>query len=200
MHDYGLIKSNFSELKAELQYAKNALSKENQHLEKLKIEEQDALTARLIIQQVAEETQQHLKESISSLVTLAINTVFPDDDVQFDVDIVQKRGKIDASFFIVKNGKRIDDLLDSDGGGLADIISIALRVAFLRISGNKFKCLILDEPTKFLHNPEAQSRVNEMIMMIAEDLNIQFIIVSDQDELIGHKRFVVKHGNVMEEK
>lgn len=199
MHDYGLIKSNFGELKAELQYAKNALFKENQHLEKLKIEEQDALTARLIIQQVAEETQQHLKESISSLVTLAINTVFPDDDVQFDVDIVQKRGKIDASFFIVKKGwKRLDDLLDSDGGGLADVISIALRVAFLRISGNKFKCLILDEPTKFLHNPEAQSRVNEMIMMISEDLNIQFIIVSDQDELVGHKRFVVKNGNVEE--
>jgi len=198
MHDYPLIRDRFKELKSERDYAISALKRENVVLQSLKQEEEDSLTARIIIQQCADETQQQLKATISSLVTLCTNVVFPDDDIVFDVEISQKRGRTEACFFIVKDGKRIDDLLDADGGGLADIISIALRIAFIKLSKNKFRCLLLDEPTKFLHDENAQARTNEMLMRVSEDLKIQFVIISDQPELIGHKKFVVNRGVVKE--
>jgi len=199
MHDYHLIKERFKELKSENDYVKSVLKKEIVNLQNLKTEEEDSLTARIIIQQVADETQQQLKSIISSLVTLCVNVVFPDDEIVFEVEINQKRGRTEACFFISdRNGKRIDDILDSDGGGLGDIISIALRIAFIRLSKNKFKCLLLDEPTKFLHNVDAQERVNQMLMTVSEDLGIQFIIISDQNELIGNKKFIVNKGVVSE--
>jgi len=71
--------------------------------------------------------------------------------------------------------------LESNGGGLADIISSALRSTFLVLSELR-PVLILDEPFKFL-SEDLQSYCCVMLKTISEQLGIQVIMVSHLNEM-----------------
>lgn len=196
-NDYKDIKEKFTKLKAEQEYVKSSLEKTLLELEDQKQILDDSLAARVIIQEVAEQTQKNLEEHIANLVTLCMNSVFPEES-EFGVEFVQKRGKTEAIFYVLKNGNRIYDLLDSDGGGLGDIISFALRIAFWKLDKKARPVFILDEPFKYLHSVDYQDKTSDMIRMLSKDLGIQMIIVSDQDDIIGDKLFKVVNGRVSE--
>jgi DNA repair exonuclease SbcCD ATPase subunit len=45
--------------------------------------------------------------------------------------------------------------------------------------------MIWDEPTKFLHNPTYQEKASEMIKKLSEELRLQIIMVTDQQNLLN---------------
>jgi len=153
----------------------------------------DALEARAIIQSVAKNTQKLLEERFSYLVTMAIQSIFQDDR-EFKIEFVEKRNKTELECFILKDGNRVG--VYDGGGGQINVISLACRIAFWNLSKESRPLFFLDEPLAFLHSPSYQERASEMLKMLSTKLGLQFVIVSDQDDLECDKKFEVENGNV----
>lgn len=151
------------------------------------------LKARSIVQIVAEQTQKKLEYHISNLVSMALASVFPEPYI-FQLRFVQKRNKTEAELIFSKNGNETNDILNSGGGGVADIASIALRISLWGIKKTR-PTLILDESLKFLHSPEYQEKASQMLKEVSEKLGLQIIIVSDQQNILEYADKVIKIVN-----
>jgi len=134
-----------------------------------------------LVQKVAKETQEQLKFQIEDIVKTCIDTCFP-DEYDFKVEFEIKRGKTECALKFYKNGHEIDDLLESGGGGVVDVVSLALRIASWSM-GNTANVLVLDEPGKFVSR-DLQGRFAEVISEISHKLNVQIIMNSHIPELI----------------
>lgn len=155
---------------------------------------ENALKARVIVQTVAETTQKRIEYHISSLVSTALAAVFP-NPYTFDLKFVQRRNKTEADLVFSKNGNATSDILNNGGGGVADIASLALRIALwsLRKTAPIF---ILDEPDKFIHSPIYQEKASQMIKELSSKLEFQTIIISDQSHIISAADNVINIENI----
>jgi ABC-type cobalamin/Fe3+-siderophores transport system ATPase subunit len=172
-------------------------AEEKEQFEKKKIElsekADNLLKARTVVQIVAEQTQKKLEYHISNLVSMALASVFPDPYV-FQLRFVQKRNKTEAELVFSKNGNETDDILNTGGGGVADIASIALRISLWSIKKTR-PTLILDESLKFLHSPEYQEKASQMLKEVSSKLGLQIIMVSDQKNILEYADKVIKIVN-----
>ncbi len=144
-----------------------------------------------IFQLVAKQTQQQIEYHLSDIVTVALQSVF-DYPYEFKVEFVEKRGKTECELWLVDKEQKIKPL-DASGGGVVDIISLALRIALWNIKKPKSRSvIILDEPTKFV-SQDLRDKVAELFTLLSKKLNLQFIIVTHIDELkeCGDKIFSV---------
>jgi ABC-type cobalamin/Fe3+-siderophores transport system ATPase subunit len=151
------------------------------------------LKARSVVQIVAEQTQKKLEYHISNLVSMALASVFPEPYI-FQLRFVQKRNKTEAELIFSKNGNETDDILNTGGGGVADIASIALRISLWSIKKTR-PTLILDESLKFLHSPEYQEKASQMLKEVSSKLGLQIIMVSDQKNILEYADKVIKIVN-----
>jgi hypothetical protein len=133
--------------------------------------------AQLIIQTVAELTQNQLVFHIKELVTLALASVFQ-DPYQFGIEFVLRRGRTECDLFFIRNEKSVDPL-SASGGGAVDVAAFALQIALWSLGRPRFRnVLILDEPLRFLKGNDLPEKGALMIKEISEKLGIQVIIVS----------------------
>jgi len=167
------------------------LQQRDRALKNLKKAEQfyeDALKARSILQTAAENTQKVMETQMSTLVTSALEGIFP-DPYQFVVRFVQRRNKTECDLLFSKNGEEFKPV-ESSGGGPLDIASFALRVAFWCIQSNR-PTIILDEPFKFL-SVDLQPKAGELLKRLSEELGIQFIVITHLTELLPYGDNVIK--------
>jgi len=135
--------------------------------------------AQVIIQTVAQQTQQELEYQVSDLVSLALSSVF-DEPYEFVVDFEIKRGKTECNLHFDRDGNDVDPLEDS-GYGAVDIASFGLRTSLLAITQpNNASILILDEPLKHLKGLEANRRAIQTFKMVSDKLGIQIITIPDE--------------------
>lgn len=145
-----------------------------------------------LIQKVAQETQSNIVFHIENIVDKALETVFQ-DEYKFSFNFVQKRGKVEAEHFLIRNDGTEVDIINGAGGGVIDIVSFALRIAVWTLSNNVQNVIVLDEPFRFL-SQDLQDRAGEILKELSVKLGIQFIIVSHNEKLISYadKIFFVK--------
>ena len=159
------------------------LVEKQDRLDKKKELLENTIKAGAIIQIVAKETQRNIEYHISNLVTMALAAVFP-DPYEFQLRFIERRNSIEADLIFLKNGNETDDILNTGGGGVADIASFALRIALWSLKKNR-PVFILDEPDKFLHSPTYQEKASEMMKEICKRLKVQIIMISDQPNIIA---------------
>src|SRR5574343_614176 len=139
--------------------------------------------ARIILQKVAKDLQSEVEVKIGNLVTSALTAIF-DESYKFRISFVEKRGRTECELRLQKNGMELD-ILDSCGGGVADVVSFALRIANRVLSGNSL-LLIFDEPFKNI-NDESRSlheKIALFIHKISRQLRMQMIVVTMIQEII----------------
>ena len=137
--------------------------------------------AKQLLQKGAQETQQRLEYHISNIATLALTTVF-DESYGFVARFVIRRNATECDLLLVKDGREMSPM-DAVGGGVIDIISFALRIAYWSMKPNR-PVFILDEPFRFL-SVDLQDRASEMLKTISEELGLQIIMVSHLPNIIG---------------
>ena len=190
--------------------AKNHLSREQGKCDKLKEQlesnnskvikinlELDLLSkVSILFQKTSEFAREQAKSQIESLVTKCLQFVF-DSDIKFLIEIEELRGKANAEFYVVNE---VDDILIktkpelSRGGGVVDIVSLALRIAFLQIHKPKIQGpLILDEPAKHV-SEEFVFNVADFLKQTSELFNRQIIMVTHNNHLaaIGTNAYKVE--------
>lgn len=138
--------------------------------------------ARVVIQKVAQQTQKQLEYHISELVSLALQSIFPEPysmKLQFEL----KRGRSEAALLFEKDGSVVDPILSS-GGGPIDVASFALRVCVLTIHRpNLRRTIVLDEPFRFVSR-DLQEKAGDLLCELSKKLNLQFIVVTHEQKLI----------------
>lgn len=130
---------------------------------------------RAIVLKVASDTQHQLVLRFETIVQSALDAIFP-NEYKFKMEFVQRRGRTEVDIWLDKNGTRMDPL-DSNGGGVVDVLSIALRICCLTLS-TKARVLILDEPFKHLRGV-ARDKLGTLLSMLSEKLGLQIIMVAD---------------------
>lgn len=146
--------------------------------------------AKGIIQKVALLTQQQIQVKLSHIVTLAVESIFGEGHYEFKLEFVEKRGKTEVEFWLIKNGEKISPF--DTGGGVVDVINFALRISVWSLSQTP-NVLIFDEPFRFLSR-DLHDRAGMFLQKVSEELNIQMIIITHSAGLLwgdNSKYFVV---------
>lgn len=151
----------------------------------LRREHVSAERAKLLIQTVAQQTQEELQYQLSELPKLALRGVF-DDPYDFEATFELRRGKTESDFWFVRDGQRLNPK-ESTGLGSVDIAGAALRPALWSIRRPRNRaCIWLDEPFKHLKGIEPNKRALQMLKEICGPRpeqnwpGLQIIMIADE--------------------
>ena len=146
-----------------------------------------------LIQETAQEVQESLRFQIQDIAQFALDAIFP-DVYKFTVEFTVSRGRTDARLLLEKGGNVMDDILDSEGGTIAQIIAMALRIAVWTLAPTD-NVIIMDEPGSQV-SKEYRPIFAELIRGLSEHLKIQMIIVSHDPVMIeaADRTFLVTQG------
>lgn len=151
------------------------VKKSKRRIKGLKNEIVNTERAREVIQSTVDEIQRMIEYRIGNLVTMALQTIF-DDRYVFTIRFIPKRGKMEAELVLTKDDIEMTNILESSGGGLADIVSFTLRVSIWAMKKNR-PLFILDEPFKSL-SPDRFKKCTKLLNNLSTELGIQFIIIN----------------------
>lgn len=129
-----------------------------------------------LVQKVAQETQSQLKYHLEDIVNALLKTCF-DESFAFTIDFELKRGRTEANLLLLKDGFEV-----APKGGIADIISLGMRVATWSI-GNTRNVLCLDESLKWL-SADLQPMAAQTLSEITKKLGLQVILVTHLPSII----------------
>ena len=147
----------------------------------------DAEEARSRAQAVAQLVQQQAHAQIAGVVTSCLQSVFGKDSYTFKIKFVQKRGRTEAQLLLVNDGVEIMDPINEDSGGVVSVAAFALRLACLVLAKPRLRrLLVMDEPFSQL-SAEYRPAIRSMLLKLAREFNVQFIIVTHQQELMCGK-------------
>ena len=141
---------------------------------------------------VSEATKVKTKLGFEKIVTYALRYIY-NSDYSFNLEF-GRRGNLSELNFNVKTPdcKEPLDLLDSQAGGVLDIISVALRIALLELIKPRIEGFImLDEPFRHL-SVEYLSKAESLIQEINKKFNRQIIIITHKTELINKSNNIIK--------
>lgn len=178
MVEYGLKKSIKEKLEKDL-------STKEQELEKVANTIDVLEQVRLLLQRASEYAREQIKQQIEMLVTHCLQFVFG-PNLEFVIELDEVRGKSSAEFYVVST---YDDIKiktkpqDARGGGIVDVISLALRIAVIQ-STDMYKDgpIILDEPAKHVSS-EFINNVAQFLKQISSVFHRQIIMVTHNQYL-----------------
>lgn len=158
----------------------------------------------VLLNSLGEEKQREAQETIESLVTEGLQTIF-DSTLSFHI-IDASRAKISGIDFIVRT--TLDDMvvdtpvMEARGGGLSAVVGFLLRtiVLLLGASEKSESLLVLDET--FAHVSEDYlEALGQFLRQIVDRSNIQILLVTHQNEFEAHAdavfRFATKDGRTV---
>ena len=123
------------------------LSDSTESLDQTEVLIQENLEQREIARKAAGLVQDNLAAKLSGIVTKAISTVF-EEPIEFVVQFVERRGVSECDLSL-KIGEDYYDILNEQGGGVADVCSMCLQMAFIMMSQVK-RVLVIDEPARHM--------------------------------------------------
>jgi DNA repair exonuclease SbcCD ATPase subunit len=139
-----------------------------------------------LLEKTAAEARLKAKVYLENVVTNALQYI-SGGVYTFEIDIQELRGKPDAEFYVVStvNGhKSRQKPQDACGGGFVDIISTALRYAYLELFNNPTikGILLLDEPGKMI-SENASVKFAEFVKQLCGSFKRQTIMVTHNENL-----------------
>lgn len=140
---------------------------------------------RILFQQSADHARMQAKEQLETTVTRALQYVFG-SAFRFEIELLEHGGNPSAEFYVVTewDGKVIRNKpQDARGGGVVDLLSLALRIALIesihpRVEGP----IILDEPGKHVSEDYVGPFI-ELIKSLGETFGRQIMMVTHNTDL-----------------
>ncbi|TYP54319.1 ATPase [Thermosediminibacter litoriperuensis] len=149
-------------------------------LEELKREIDILEQVRILLQKTSEYAREQAKQQIEMLVTRCLQFIFG-ENIEFKIELSEVRGRPEAEFYVVSSygDTRITTKpQDARGGGIVDVISLALRIAVIQCSNTYINGpIILDEPAKHVSS-EYISNVAHFLKQVSEVFRRQIIMVT----------------------
>jgi DNA repair exonuclease SbcCD ATPase subunit len=157
--------------------------------------------AQKLLQETAKRTQSRLSFHISSFITSALQSIWGEDAYTFTLEFIEKRNKTEVQMLLhtQEGDVSLDSLNDiRSGGGVLDIVALALRIALWSLQANHKNVMILDQPLSNLDSTYLP-KAGELIQELAEKLQIQFIMINHNPalaDIADQTFFVEKHDGI----
>ena len=139
----------------------------------------------ILLQKTSEYARLQSKQQIEVIVSNCLQYIF-DSNMEFIIEIEELYGKPNAEFYVItKDEKEVIKTKPelSRGGGVVDIISLALRVSFLQVHKPLIQGpLILDEPAKHV-SEDFIFNVADFLKRTSEMFSRQIIMVTHNHHL-----------------
>ena len=154
-------------------------------IEKIQLDQELLDKVIILFQKTSEFARNQAKKQIEILVTKCLQYIF-ETNMEFIIELDELRGKANAEFYVVNTNE--DTIIKtkpelSRGGGVVDIVSLALRIAFLQIHKPRIEGpLILDEPAKHV-SEDYIFNVGDFLKQTSEMFNRQIIMVTHNQHL-----------------
>lgn len=162
-----------------------------ERLQQIQQEIEDYTKARYLLQEAASFAREQARQNIEAWVTGALQYVFNTDDIAFRVLLSEKNNRPDADFYVVSqyDGVQVETRpQDARGGGVVDIVSLALRIALMESGRQQVDGpLMLDEPGKHVSE--------EYGMMLAQFLKGVTQKTRRQVILVTHNHYLAESGD-----
>ncbi len=140
----------------------------------------------VLLTKVSDYARRRLVERIEDTVTAALQTVLADDSLRFEVEMREIGGRASAEWRVVSMYSDVEvsnNPEDARGGGIVDIVSLALRLALLELSTPRPEGpVILDEPAKMV-SAEYAENLAYFLKSYAQQTGRQFIVVTHNEAL-----------------
>ncbi len=195
--DINRLSALYNQQRGKKEQLEDGIAKKTKKLEKIKEEKEVLEQVNLLFHETSEFAREQSRQQIEALVTNFLQYVFG-EDFNFEIELRNRGGQPWADFYVVS--KQGQDLIknepqDARGGGVVDVVSLALRIAILQsyqdpiIEGP----LILDEPAKHV-SEEYIIKVTRFLKQINEMFKRQIIVVTHQQHLsqVADKAFRVE--------
>ena len=171
------LKASFNQKKGQHQALTQDLKNKKSKLKTLNESLLDLEECRLIMQSVTENAQNTLAETLNTIVTDALQTIWG-DEYAFKMKIESKSSTVTATPYIMRGEEEYSPKADS-GYGIAQVVGLALRVALLSLQKERSNIILFDEPFKDidkLHMPLAC----ELLHTISEKMRVQMLTVTHE--------------------
>ncbi len=191
-YEYQDLETNIFKLR---DYINIQQGKKNQLTDQLKLSEDELVTmsdyyntleqVMVLFQLTSEFARKQAKDQIESLVTKCLQYIF-ESNIEFLIELEELRNKSNAEFYVINDTP--DFYLktkpeQSRGGGVVDIVSLALRISFLQTHKPPIQGpLILDEPAKHVSEDYIYN-VGDFLKQTSEMFNRQIIMVTHNAHL-----------------
>jgi DNA repair exonuclease SbcCD ATPase subunit len=171
----------------------------------------------VLLSKASEFARQQLKTRIEQTVTAALSAIFNDSSMRFEIEMKDMGGKPAADWRVVScykiPAKAGDEDVkisaytvvaspeDAKGGGVTDVVSLALRLALLELSRPRVEGpVLLDEPGKMI-SKEYLPNVAEFLKQYAAKTGRQIILVTHHEALadVADVGYQVKQENGVSE-
>ena len=205
--DYKNLKNSFIDKKnkyyqdiGEKRSIENNINRLEENLKKINQESEDLILVDTLLKETADFSRLQSSKEIESIVTSCLDLVF-NSKMEFKIELSQLRGKNSAEFFIIEmdeDKKYTYKIEDTRGGGVIDILSLALRIAFiLKINPPVKGPIVLDEPAKHVSD-DYIFNIADFIKKISEEFDKQIIIISHNEHLsaIGDNSYKIYKENL----
>lgn len=136
----------------------------------------------MLLQKTSEYARLQAKTRIEEIVSTALRSVF-ETDYTFRIDIVTRAGRVELDYFLSSGGTEVQ-LNGSDyntGGGVIDVVCLAIRLAILEIVGCKGS-VMLDEVGKMV-SIDYQPNLAEFLKTYSREFDKQLIMVTHQERV-----------------
>ncbi|MDP4182811.1 MAG: ATPase [Bacillota bacterium] len=182
---YNRIEKVYFNLKGKEEQLQLRKSELEEQLQKI-IDNLDLLEkVRTLLQKASEYAREQSKQQIESLVTNCLQFIF-NSSLEFKIEINEVRGRPEAEFYVISNIN--GDVIktkpqESRGGGVVDVVSLAIRIAMLEYNSMSINGpIILDEPAKHVSD-DYIVQVAEFLKQISTMFKRQVIIITHNKHL-----------------
>ncbi len=180
------MRSRYHEAKGKLEQLEQDRDQKQADLDKTIQDIQVWEQVQTLFTKVSEFARAQLKLRIEQTVTAALQAVFCDDGLSFVIDMGTRDGKPTAEWSVVSRYGDMTVAGDPEsarGGGIADVVSLALRLALLELARPKPEGpVVLDEPGKMISR-EYLPNVAEFLKQYAAKTGRQIIMVTHHEAL-----------------
>lgn len=126
--------------------------------------------------------QKAIVDACCGLGTLMLQNIYG-EEYKLDLRFESKRNKSEANLVVSKGDLELS-LDDETGGGIVDIVALAMRLALWSLMEPRTDpVFIMDEPAKFV-SKDKLPLLGEMLRELCSKLGIQIIMVSHEDQLV----------------
>jgi len=120
-------------------------------------------------------------ESFSRIITEGLRAIYFDQEITFDIEVDQKRGKICVNFVLEQNGVR-EHPLEGFGGGVSSIVSILLRLLVI-LKADLARYLILDESLAALSDNYVEG-CGEFLRKLCKDMGVNVLLITHNQDFV----------------
>jgi DNA repair exonuclease SbcCD ATPase subunit len=140
--------------------------------------------ASVILHRLGVTAREQVCRHLELVVTKALQYIYG-PDFRFIIELEEQRNRPHIEFYVQSGNGTKNRPRDCRGGGVGDIVSLALRIAVLTLFQNPYLNgpLVLDEPGKFL-DAQGAVRLGEFLKFVSDTFNRQVIVITHHESIV----------------